>query len=101
MNPMGPGIITLDIDISMSPLANQGSDRQLRQDQLVNSVVEIHKEDIEICEQVQLGANDPRARAGRLSLLEQPLWQFYRYYGRELGLVEADIDLAGPGRVTA
>jgi hypothetical protein len=32
---------------------------------------------------------------GRLSHLERPLWEFYRYLGRELGIVNTTLASAG------
>jgi hypothetical protein len=34
---------------------------------------------------------------GRLSHLERPLWEFYRYLGRELGIISNTADLASTG----
>jgi hypothetical protein len=34
---------------------------------------------------------------GRLSHLERPLWEFYRYLGRELGLIKPTTTLASAG----
>jgi hypothetical protein len=34
---------------------------------------------------------------GRLSHLERPLWEFYRYLGRELGILNATSTLASTG----
>jgi hypothetical protein len=34
---------------------------------------------------------------GRLSHLERPLWEFYRYLGRELGILNPTSTLASAG----
>jgi phenylpropionate dioxygenase-like ring-hydroxylating dioxygenase large terminal subunit len=92
--PVGPGEMKLQLDIAMSPEAMKGDDFEARKATLIEMITGIHREDIDACTRVQAAINSGAADVGRLSLLEQALWEFYQYLGREL-----DIDsLATPIR---
>lgn len=84
--PLGPGRIQLQLDIAMSPAALAAPDLEARQKELIEAIVEIHKEDLDVCAAVQRAISGGAQGQGRLSLLEQPLWEFYQYLGRRLGL---------------
>jgi hypothetical protein len=86
--PVGPGRIELQLDIAMSPAALEGPEEEVaaRRDELVRSIIAIHREDLDVCAAVQRAIRSGASDVGRLSLLEQPLWEFYRYLGRSFGL---------------
>jgi phenylpropionate dioxygenase-like ring-hydroxylating dioxygenase large terminal subunit len=87
--PVGPGRMRLQLDIAMSPAAMQGDDFEQRKNLLVESVKAVHREDIDVCTKVQSAIGSGASGVGRLALLEQPLWEFYRYLGRQLGIPTA------------
>jgi hypothetical protein len=60
-------------------------------------ICDIHREDLGVCEAVQKSVRTGVTSTGRLSHLERPLWEFYRYLGRELGLIGRTTDLASAG----
>jgi len=67
-----------------------------RRSQLVKTICDIHREDIDACTAVQRAVRSGVSSTGRLSHLERPLWEFYRYLGRELG-INATSTLASTG----
>lgn len=71
---LGAGKIGLQLDICMSPAALAAE-----------------------CAAVQRAIRSGVTGGGRLSHLERPLWEFYRYLGRELGIVNATSTLASAG----
>jgi phenylpropionate dioxygenase-like ring-hydroxylating dioxygenase large terminal subunit len=86
--PQGPGKIVLQLDICMSPAALAHPDRDILRRELVDGVIAIHQEDVDVCAAVQRAVDSGAVDGvGRLSRLEQPLWELYRYLGRHLGLV--------------
>jgi phenylpropionate dioxygenase-like ring-hydroxylating dioxygenase large terminal subunit len=87
--PTGPGRMKLQLDIAMPPAAFDDPDFEARKKQLVESITAIHREDIGVCTGVQAAISSGAAGVGRLALLEQPLWEFYRYLGRQLGIAAA------------
>jgi hypothetical protein len=55
---------------------------------LIDGIIKIHKEDLDICAGVQRAVNSGAVTSvGRLALLEQPLWEFHRYIGRQIGII--------------
>jgi phenylpropionate dioxygenase-like ring-hydroxylating dioxygenase large terminal subunit len=85
--PVKPGRIELQLDIAMSGAAQEGPDVAVRRQQLIDAVIGIHVEDLDVCAAVQRAVHSGATGVGRLSLLEQPLWEFYRYLGRSFGLL--------------
>jgi phenylpropionate dioxygenase-like ring-hydroxylating dioxygenase large terminal subunit len=96
--PVAPGKIELYVDIALSPAAMAESDVEARKAAVVDGVITIHKEDLDVCAAVQRAVRQGAKGKGRLSLLEQPLWEFYRYLGRCFGLIEPNPGVEGePG----
>jgi phenylpropionate dioxygenase-like ring-hydroxylating dioxygenase large terminal subunit len=95
--PAGAGEIDLQLDICMSGAALQGDDLDFRLRRLVDGIVQIHKEDIDVCTKVQRAVSSGATHVGPLSLLEQPLWEFYRYIGHGLGLLSEHTPVAAAG----
>ncbi len=95
--PVGAGKVEIHLDIAMSPAALAAPDFDARRSQLVKSICDIHREDLDVCAAVQKSVRAGVTSTGRLSHLEQPLWEFYRYLGRELGIVSQTADLASAG----
>jgi phenylpropionate dioxygenase-like ring-hydroxylating dioxygenase large terminal subunit len=95
--PLGAGKIELQLDICMSPAALAASDLDGRRNQLVKSICDIHREDIDVCTAVQRAVRSGVSSTGRLSRLERPLWEFQRYLGRELGILGNTTTLASAG----
>jgi phenylpropionate dioxygenase-like ring-hydroxylating dioxygenase large terminal subunit len=93
--PIGAGKIELQLDICMSPAALAAPELDERRSQLVKSICDIHREDIDVCTAVQRAIRSGVTGTGRLSHLERPLWEFYRYLGRELGVVNTTLASAG------
>jgi phenylpropionate dioxygenase-like ring-hydroxylating dioxygenase large terminal subunit len=87
--PVSPGHIELKLDIAMSPAAMAAPDADDLRQQIVAGVISIHREDLDICNAVQRAVRGGAKGTGRLSLLEQPLWEFYRYLGRRLGVIDS------------
>ncbi len=102
--PEGPGKMRLQLDIAMSGAALAEPDRENLQRRLVDATIAIYKEDVDVCAAAQRTANNDTGDGGagdggagdggagdgvgRLALIEQSLWELYRYLGRQLGLVE-------------
>ena len=95
--PLGAGRIEVHLDIAMSPAALAAPELEERRNQLVKSICDIHREDLDVCASVQRAINSGVTGVGRLSHLERPLWEFYRYLGRELGLIGNSAKLASTG----
>jgi phenylpropionate dioxygenase-like ring-hydroxylating dioxygenase large terminal subunit len=95
--PLGAGKIELQLDICMSPAAMAAADFEERRNQLVKSICDIHREDIDVCTAVQRAIRSGVSSTGRLSHLERPLWEFQRYLGRELGILNTATTLASAG----
>jgi phenylpropionate dioxygenase-like ring-hydroxylating dioxygenase large terminal subunit len=95
--PLGAGKIELQLDICMSPAALAAPGLDERRSQLVKSICDIHREEIDVCTAVQRAVSSGVTATGRLSHLERPLWEFYRYLGRELGIINATTTLATAG----
>lgn len=91
--PVGPGEIDLQLDICMSGAALDGDDVEERRRDLVEGILDVHREDIDACTKVQRAVDSAVTQVGPLSLLEQPLWEFYRYLGRGLGLLAGASEL--------
>lgn len=94
--PVAPGHIDLQLDIGMSGEALKGDDISARREQIIDAIVGIHKEDLGVCAAIQRAVRSGATGVGRLSLLEQPLWEFYRYLGRSLGLFDPARGLVEP-----
>jgi hypothetical protein len=95
--PLGAGKIELQLDICMSPAALAAPELEERRSQLVKMICDIHREDLDVCAAVQRAIRSGVTSTGRLSHLERQLWEFYRYLGRELGIVTNTADLASTG----
>ncbi|WP_193043389.1 aromatic ring-hydroxylating oxygenase subunit alpha [Mycolicibacterium baixiangningiae] len=95
--PVGAGRVEIHLDIAMSPAALAAPDLDERRSQLVKSICDIHREDLDVCAAVQKAIRSGVTSTGRLALLERPLWEFYRYLGRELGIISTAADLASAG----
>jgi hypothetical protein len=95
--PLGAGKIELQLDICMSPAALAAPGVDERRSQLVKTICDIHREDIDACTAVQRAIRSGVSSTGRLSHLERPLWEFYRYLGRELGIINPTSTLASTG----
>lgn len=96
--PLGAGRIDLYLDITMSPAALAAPALDERRSQLIKSICDIHREDLDVCAAVQRAINSGVTGVGRLSHLERPLWEFYRYLGRELGLLAGAPPVASDAR---
>jgi phenylpropionate dioxygenase-like ring-hydroxylating dioxygenase large terminal subunit len=92
--PLGPGRIELQLDIAMSPAALAADGLDARRSELIKLVCDVHREDLDVCAAVQRAVRSGATGVGRLSHLERPLWEFYRYLGRQLGLLGNTTDLA-------
>jgi phenylpropionate dioxygenase-like ring-hydroxylating dioxygenase large terminal subunit len=95
--PLGAGKIELQLDICMSPAALAAPGLEERRSQLIKMICDIHREDLDVCAAVQRAVRSGVTSTGRLSHLERQLWEFYRYLGRELGIVSNTADLASAG----
>ncbi len=95
--PIGAGKIELQLDICMSPAALAAPGLEERRSELVKMICDIHREDLDVCAAVQRAIRSGVTGTGRLSHLERPLWEFYRYLGRELGIINPTSTLASAG----
>jgi phenylpropionate dioxygenase-like ring-hydroxylating dioxygenase large terminal subunit len=95
--PIGAGKIELQLDICMSPAALAAPGLEERRSELVKMICDIHREDLDVCAAVQRAIRSGVTSTGRLSHLERPLWEFYRYLGRELGILNPASTLASTG----
>jgi phenylpropionate dioxygenase-like ring-hydroxylating dioxygenase large terminal subunit len=84
--PTGAGEISLKLDISMSAAALAAPDAEANKAVLIENIKKIHSEDIDACTRVQAALNSGAGGVGRLSLLEQALFEFYQYLGRCLDI---------------
>jgi len=86
--PEGPGRMHLQLDICLSAAALADSDHDRILPKIVDGVTAVLKEDIDMCAGVQRAVDNAAVDGvGRLAAIEQPLWELYRYLGRQLGLV--------------
>ncbi|HEY6649771.1 MAG TPA: SRPBCC family protein [Mycobacterium sp.] len=81
----------------MSPASLAAPNVEERRSELVKLICDIHREDLDVCAAVQRAVRAGVTSTGRLSHLERPLWEFYRYLGRELGLINPTTTLASAG----
>ena len=81
----------------MSPASLAAPNVEERRSELVKLICDIHREDLDVCAAVQRAIRSGVTSTGRLSHLERPLWEFYRYLGRELGLINSTTTLASAG----
>ena len=82
--PTGPGRLELTIKfcVHREALKFPMIDHSLAG--VVDSLHEIHEEDLGVLEAMQRGVSSRLAGSGNLSLLEEPMWQFNRYVARML-----------------
>lgn len=92
--PLGPGRIALQLDVAMSPAALAMPDAEERKRYLVESIIAIHREDLDVCAAVQRAIRSGATGTGRLSLLERALWEFYTYLGRRLGVAATPLSIS-------
>ena len=95
--PIGAGKIELQLDICMSRAALAAPGVEERRSQLVKTICDIHREDIDACTAVQRAVSSGVTSTGLALHLERPLWEFYRYLGRELGILNPASTLASAG----
>jgi phenylpropionate dioxygenase-like ring-hydroxylating dioxygenase large terminal subunit len=94
--PVGPGRMRLQLDIAMPPAAFEDPDFEQRRKELIETITGVHREDIDVCTRVQTAIGSGATGVGRLALLEQALWEFYRYLGRRLDLPTAAAEPSAP-----
>ena len=94
--PVGPGRMRLQLDIAMPPAAFEDPDFEQRRKELIETITGVHREDIDVCTRVQTAIASGATGVGRLALLEQALWEFYRYLGRQLDLPTAAAEPSAP-----
>jgi phenylpropionate dioxygenase-like ring-hydroxylating dioxygenase large terminal subunit len=82
--PLGPGRIRLFIDMLAPPEVAARDDFPTILAARKEAMARVNGEDLAACAAVQRGLGTPSATAGRLSSLEQPLWEFIRYLGAAL-----------------
>jgi phenylpropionate dioxygenase-like ring-hydroxylating dioxygenase large terminal subunit len=82
--PLGPGRIRLFIDMLAPPAVATRDDFPTILAARKEATARVNGEDVSACAAVQRGLDTPSATAGRLSPLEQPLWEFIRYLGATL-----------------
>jgi phenylpropionate dioxygenase-like ring-hydroxylating dioxygenase large terminal subunit len=95
--PVGAGKVEIHLEIAMSPASMAAPGFEERRSELIKTICDIHREDLDVCEAVQKSVRAGVTATGRLSHLERPLWEFYRYLGRELGIIGRTADLASAG----
>lgn len=88
--PTGPGTLQAQLQICLSAAARSDARSKVFERELVDDIIAIHREDLPVCEAIQRAAHSRLVAPGRLSLLERPLWEFYRFLGRELGICDRD-----------
>jgi phenylpropionate dioxygenase-like ring-hydroxylating dioxygenase large terminal subunit len=88
--PTGPGKLQVQLQICLSAAARSHAKSKYFERELVDDIIAIHREDLPICAAVQRAAHSRLAAPGRLSSLERPLWEFYRFLGRKLGICDCD-----------
>jgi phenylpropionate dioxygenase-like ring-hydroxylating dioxygenase large terminal subunit len=82
--PLGPGRIRLITDMLVPRDAVDEPDFAEKLAKRRERFKTINLEDVETCSRVQKGATAGLADVGRLSRLEQPLWEFYSYLADHL-----------------
>jgi phenylpropionate dioxygenase-like ring-hydroxylating dioxygenase large terminal subunit len=82
--PLGPGRIRLFTDMLAPPEVAARADFPAILAARREATGRVNAEDVAACAAVQRGLGTPSATAGRLSQLEQPLWEFIRYLGAAL-----------------
>ncbi|MGF7235270.1 MAG: aromatic ring-hydroxylating oxygenase subunit alpha [Frankia sp.] len=88
--PDGPGRMRLQLDLCLSGAALTAPDRDRIQAKVVEAITAVFGEDMAMCAAVQRAINSGAVDGvGRLAPIERPLWELYRYLGRQLGLVTA------------
>ena len=71
--------VSLKLSIAVPEATTMLTDFEKRLSTTVDSTLEFHNEDMEICDSVQRGLSSSWARQGRLSWLDKPIWQFNQW----------------------
>lgn len=80
----GPAHFELKVHVLVPPAVAE-IDEAVQE--IVAGITAIHMEDIPVCEGVWKGVNSRFYQPGRLSHLEECLWQFYRYLEQRTGIL--------------
>lgn len=82
--PTGPTTSELTTTMFVHPSAKAAPDYEEKLAKEIEGIITIHTEDIEACIGIQRGVGSAGWTQGRLSHLEEPIWQFQQYLARKI-----------------
>jgi len=82
--PTGPETCSLTTTLLVHPATMERADYNELYQSEVEAAINFHLEDMEVCGATQNGMRSSAYEPGRLSHLEEPIWQFQRYLANKI-----------------
>ncbi len=82
--PTGPETCSLTTTLLVHPATMERADYNELYQSEVEAAINFHLEDMEVCAATQNGMRSSACEPGRLSHLEEPIWQFQRYLANKI-----------------
>jgi phenylpropionate dioxygenase-like ring-hydroxylating dioxygenase large terminal subunit len=82
--PTGPETCSLTTTLLVHPATMERADYKELYQSEVEAAIHFHLEDMEVCAATQNGMRSTAYKPGRLSHLEEPIWQFQRYLANKI-----------------
>lgn len=82
--PTGPETCSLTTTLLVHPATMERADYNELYQSEVEAAINFHLEDMEVCAATQNGMRSSAYEPGRLSHLEEPIWQFQRYLANKI-----------------
>lgn len=82
--PTGPETCSLTTTLLVHPATMERADYNELYQSEVEAAINFHLEDMEVCAATQNGMRSGAYEPGRLSHLEEPIWQFQRYLANKI-----------------
>lgn len=82
--PTGPETCSLTTTLLVHPATMERADYHELYQSEVEAAINFHLEDMEVCAATQNGMRSSAYEPGRLSHLEEPIWQFQRYLANKI-----------------
>ncbi|MBL9160041.1 MAG: aromatic ring-hydroxylating dioxygenase subunit alpha [Verrucomicrobiales bacterium] len=82
--PTGPETCSLTTTLLVHPATMERADYNELYQSEIEAAINFHLEDMEVCAATQNGMRSSAYEPGRLSHLEEPIWQFQRYLANKI-----------------